>query len=46
MEKYLEHIGEFGIYQKRMFLLLSLPTIIVAMQKLAWVFLAAKVDHR
>ncbi|XP_071528745.1 organic cation transporter protein-like [Panulirus ornatus] len=46
METFLEHIGEFGPYQRRMFLLLSLPTIIVSMQKLAWVFLGARVDHR
>ncbi|XP_076064263.1 organic cation transporter [Oratosquilla oratoria] len=46
MESFLEKIGEFGWYQRRMFLLLSLPTIIVAMQKLAWVFLGANVDHR
>ncbi|KAK3878474.1 hypothetical protein Pcinc_016892 [Petrolisthes cinctipes] len=46
MEAFLETIGEFGPYQKRMFLLLSLPTIVVSMQKLAWVFLGARVDHR
>ncbi|XP_066974769.1 organic cation transporter protein-like isoform X1 [Macrobrachium rosenbergii] len=46
MEAFLEKIGEFGRYQKTMFLLLSLPTIIVSMQKLAWVFLGARVDHR
>lgn len=46
MEGFLEKIGEFGPYQRQMFLLLSLPTIIVSMQKLAWVFLGAKVDHR
>ncbi|KAG0711091.1 Organic cation transporter protein [Chionoecetes opilio] len=38
--------GGFGKYQKRMFLLLFLPTVVVSMQKLAWVFLAPKVDHR
>ncbi|RXG58587.1 Organic cation transporter protein, partial [Armadillidium vulgare] len=27
------------------FILLSLPTVVVAMQKLAWVFLAAKMNH-
>ncbi|XP_047499818.1 organic cation transporter protein-like isoform X1 [Penaeus chinensis] len=46
MEGFLEKIGEFGPYQRQMFLLLSLPTIIVSMQKLAWVFLGAKLDHR
>ncbi|XP_069171909.1 organic cation transporter protein isoform X2 [Procambarus clarkii] len=46
MEQLLEHIGEFGVYQRRLFLLLSLPTIVVSMQKLAWVFLGARVDHR
>ncbi|XP_042867534.1 organic cation transporter protein-like [Penaeus japonicus] len=46
MEGFLEKIGEFGPYQRRLFLLLSLPTIIVSMQKLAWVFLGAKLDHR
>lgn len=46
MEAYLEKIGEFGKYQRQMFLMLSLPTVIVSMQKLAWVFLGAMVDHR
>ncbi|CAL4069365.1 unnamed protein product, partial [Meganyctiphanes norvegica] len=46
MEAFLEKIGEFGRYQRQMFLMLSLPTIIVSMQKLAWVFLGARVDHR
>lgn len=46
MEAFLEKIGEFGRFQRKLFLLLSLPTIIVSMQKLAWVFLGARVDHR
>lgn len=46
MDKFLEIIGGFGKYQKRTFLFLSLPTVVVSMQKLAWVFLAPKVDHR
>lgn len=39
-------IGEFGRYQKRIYLLLCLPAICCAMHKLAWVFLGAKLDHR
>ncbi|XP_050712759.1 organic cation transporter protein-like isoform X2 [Eriocheir sinensis] len=46
MDIYLEKIGGFGRYQKRIFLLLSMPTVVVSMQKLAWVFLAPKVNHR
>ncbi|KAB7508125.1 Organic cation transporter protein [Armadillidium nasatum] len=46
MEKYLEDVGEFGQFQIQNFILLSLPTIVVAMQKYAWVFLGAKVKHR
>lgn len=46
MEKFLESVGGFGKYQKMMFLLLSLPTVVVSMQKMAWVFLASEVDHR
>ncbi|XP_035701956.1 organic cation transporter protein isoform X2 [Folsomia candida] len=39
-------IGDFGPYQKRVYLLLCLPAICCAMHKLAWVFLGAKIDHR
>ena len=39
-------IGEFGRYQKRVYLLLCLPAISCALHKLAWVFLGAKVAHR
>ena len=46
MEEYLDAVGGFGKYQKRMFLLLSLPTLVVSMQKMAWVFLAPEVNHR
>ncbi|KAL7637090.1 UNVERIFIED_CONTAM: hypothetical protein RMT77_012848 [Armadillidium vulgare] len=46
MDLFLEEVGEFGSYQVRNFILLSLPTVVVAMQKLAWVFLAAKMNHR
>lgn len=46
MDKFLAYIGEFGRYQRRLFLFLSLPTVVVSMQKLAWVFLGARVNHR
>jgi len=39
-------IGNFGRYQKRIYIILCLPTICCAMHKLAWVFLGAKIDHR
>lgn len=39
-------IGDFGRYQKRIYILICLPTIACAMHKLAWVFLGAKLDHR
>ncbi|CAL8077574.1 unnamed protein product [Orchesella dallaii] len=39
-------IGDFGRYQKRVYLLLCLPAICCAMHKLAWVFLGAKLEHR
>ncbi|XP_067010879.2 organic cation transporter protein [Anabrus simplex] len=41
-----KYIGEFGPYQRRTLLLLSLPGIIVAFHRLAGVFLHAKVEHR
>lgn len=42
----LTHVGEFGRYQRWVYFFLFLPTIFSAMQKLAWVFLGATVDHR
>lgn len=42
----LTQLGDFGRYQKRIFLLLCLPGISCAFHKLAWVFLGAKADHR
>uniref|UniRef100_A0A1B6D0T7 Major facilitator superfamily (MFS) profile domain-containing protein n=1 Tax=Clastoptera arizonana TaxID=38151 RepID=A0A1B6D0T7_9HEMI len=40
------HLGEFGHYQRRIYLLLCIPAISCALHKLAGVFLQAKVDHR
>lgn len=40
------HLGEFGRYQRRIYLLLCLPAISCALHKLAGVFLQARVDHR
>ena len=40
------HLGEFGRYQRWVYFFLFVPTIFSAMQKLAWVFLGATVDHR
>ncbi|XP_069673393.1 organic cation transporter protein isoform X2 [Periplaneta americana] len=42
----LPHLGEFGRYQKRIYLLLCLPAILCALHKLAGVFLQANVKHR
>uniref|UniRef100_A0A069DW20 Putative synaptic vesicle transporter svop n=1 Tax=Panstrongylus megistus TaxID=65343 RepID=A0A069DW20_9HEMI len=39
-------IGQFGRYQKRIYLLLCLPAISCALHKLSGVFLQAKVAHR
>ncbi|CAH0383129.1 unnamed protein product [Bemisia tabaci] len=39
-------LGEFGRYQKKIYILLCLPVISVALHKLAGVFLQAKVAHR
>jgi len=40
------HLGEFGPYQRRIYLLLCLPAISCALHKLANVFLQAKTEHR
>ncbi|XP_015589763.1 organic cation transporter protein isoform X2 [Cephus cinctus] len=40
------HMGEFGRYQRRIYLLLCLPAISCAFHKLAGVFLGAKMDSR
>ncbi|ALC47005.1 Orct [Drosophila busckii] len=40
------HLGEFGRYQKRIYLLLCLPAIVCAFHKLAGVFLLARPEHR
>lgn len=39
-------MGEFGRYQRRVYLLLCLPAISCAFHKLAGVFLGAKIDSR
>ena len=38
--------GDFGKYQKKIYILLCLPTIVCAFHKLAGVFLLAVPDHR
>jgi len=40
------HMGEFGRYQRRVYLLLCLPAISCAFHKLAGVFLGAKINSR
>lgn len=40
------HLGEFGRYQKRIYLLLCLPAIVCAFHKLAGVFLLARPEFR
>lgn len=42
----LSELGDFGRYQRRIYILLCLPAISCAFHKLAWVFLGAKADHR
>ncbi|XP_014275934.1 organic cation transporter protein isoform X1 [Halyomorpha halys] len=42
----LEMLGQFGKYQKRIFILLCLPAISCALHKLSGVFLQARVAHR
>ncbi|XP_049856428.1 organic cation transporter protein-like isoform X4 [Schistocerca gregaria] len=42
----LQHLGDFGPYQARIYLLLCLPAISCALHKLAGVFLQAKPNHR
>lgn len=39
-------IGEFGIYQKRNYLLIVLPTIFHACQQMNYVFLLGQHAHR
>lgn len=45
-DEVLTHLGGFGRYQKRIYLLLCLPAIVCAFHKLAGVFLLAKPDFR
>ncbi|KAG5672187.1 hypothetical protein PVAND_002337 [Polypedilum vanderplanki] len=42
----LSHIGTFGGYQLRNFILLCVPIILCAFHKLSSVFILAKIDHR
>lgn len=42
----LPHLGNFGSYQRRNYVLLCLPIILCAFHKLAGVFLLATPDHR
>ena len=39
-------LGEFGKYQKLVYVLLGLPGIMCAMHALAWVFVGANVPYR
>lgn len=45
-DEVIPYLGEFGRYQKRIYVLLCLPAIICAFHKLAGVFLQAKPSHR
>lgn len=40
------HLGKFGSYQKRNYILLCLPVILCAFHKLSGVFILATPDHR
>lgn len=42
----LVHLGKFGSYQKRNYILLCLPIVLCAFHKLSGVFLLATPDHR
>lgn len=45
-DDFLAHVGTFGAYQLRNFILLCIPVILCAFHKLSSVFLLAKMDHR
>ncbi|KAI6229142.1 Organic cation transporter protein [Aphelenchoides fujianensis] len=42
----INHLGEFGRYQKIQFFLVCLPSMFTAMHALSWTFSAASVPHR
>ncbi|KAK7864613.1 hypothetical protein R5R35_003201 [Gryllus longicercus] len=42
----LTHLGDFGRYQRRIYLLLCLPAVTCALHKMSGVFLQGRVDHR
>ena len=42
----LSKLGEFGLEQKLIFVMFSLPTVMSAMQLLGWVFVGANMPHR
>ena len=42
----LKEIGEFGRFQKLLLLLLLIPNMFSAVNKLAWAFLGAEPGHR
>jgi hypothetical protein len=42
----LKVVGEFGRYQKLIYLLFSLPYVVTAAQLMGWVFVGARLKHR
>ena len=38
----LKVMGEFGLYQKLIYLMFSLPYVVTAMQLMGWVFVGAR----
>ena len=38
----LKVMGEFGLYQKLIYLMFSLPYVVTAMQLMGWVFIGAR----
>ncbi|GLG96531.1 Organic cation transporter protein [Gryllus bimaculatus] len=42
----LTHLGDFGRYQRRIYLLLCLPAVTCALHKMSGVFLQGRVEHR
>ena len=38
----LKVVGEFGLYQKLIYLMFSLPYVVTAMQLMGWVFVGAR----
>lgn len=40
------HLGDFGAYQRRIYVLVCLPAVYCAINSFAWTFTGADVPHR